>query len=334
MKRIQPSFYDDFACTASACTDSCCIGWEIDIDPDTHLYYQGVPGDMGNRLKRGIDAGQGAPHFTLGGNERCPFLSNSNLCDVYTHLGEEHLCDICKQHPRFYEWYGDRVEAGLGLCCEEACRLLLSSSAPLTFLTRHNEAAPDDFDGDEDWLETLLPARKRFIHHMQRRTQPPFARLALLLPEMVDLQDTLEGFQPVPFAADALPPPNYAPLIAACRAMEAMDGNWEQLVDNLERSLSDLQPDPTPDYVYEHTIVYLLYRWFLKASFDGDIWGKMRLITVFSVLLSLLLRQGIVPNPEHAIRILSKQIEYSKDNTDLLQSDEAFTLPYLLSLLK
>ena len=30
-----PDFYRDFHCIADRCSDSCCIGWEIDIDPDT-----------------------------------------------------------------------------------------------------------------------------------------------------------------------------------------------------------------------------------------------------------------------------------------------------------
>ena len=28
----KPDFYDSFKCRAGECTDSCCIGWEIDID--------------------------------------------------------------------------------------------------------------------------------------------------------------------------------------------------------------------------------------------------------------------------------------------------------------
>ena len=32
MIRVRPSFADRFACTASRCAHSCCIGWEIDID--------------------------------------------------------------------------------------------------------------------------------------------------------------------------------------------------------------------------------------------------------------------------------------------------------------
>ena len=33
-----PTFYRDFKCIANRCTDSCCIGWEIDIDEDNNKY--------------------------------------------------------------------------------------------------------------------------------------------------------------------------------------------------------------------------------------------------------------------------------------------------------
>ena len=38
MKFIKPNFYDAFHCTAAACSDTCCAGWEIDVDPDTVEY--------------------------------------------------------------------------------------------------------------------------------------------------------------------------------------------------------------------------------------------------------------------------------------------------------
>ena len=51
-------------------------------------------------------------------DDRCPFLNQDNLCEIYIHLGEQALCEICDQHPRFHEWFGDYKESGLGLCCE------------------------------------------------------------------------------------------------------------------------------------------------------------------------------------------------------------------------
>ncbi len=39
--------------------------------------------------------------FYMNEDGRCAFLNENNLCDIYIQLGEEALCDICTEHPRF-----------------------------------------------------------------------------------------------------------------------------------------------------------------------------------------------------------------------------------------
>ena len=145
MKVRRPEYYDRFRCIAGACSDSCCIGWEIDIDEEKEALYRKVPGALGQRMKRCIDWEEG--HFILQGKEeRCPFLNQENLCDLILELGEESLCDICREHPRFYDWFDSLTEAGLGLCCEAAGRLVLAQEEPVRFVT---EACPEPEDGAE-----------------------------------------------------------------------------------------------------------------------------------------------------------------------------------------
>ena len=144
MKFIKPNFYDRFRCTASACSDTCCAGWEIDIDPDTKAYYEELEGDFGERLREQIEElPDGAACFRLTDDERCPFLTDDNLCEVIHVLGDDGLCEICREHPRFYEQLGDRMEMGVGLCCEEACRLLFEQREPITFITTTVGEMPD-----------------------------------------------------------------------------------------------------------------------------------------------------------------------------------------------
>ncbi len=124
-----PSCYKDFQCTASACSDSCCIGWEIDIDQNTWEKYRQVEGKFGKRLQDNIQVIQEGESvcacFRMDETQRCPFLNNQNLCDIILKLGEEYLGQICTDHPRFYDWFLDGKECGIGLCCEEAARLIL-----------------------------------------------------------------------------------------------------------------------------------------------------------------------------------------------------------------
>ena len=124
MKLIMPSYCAAFKCSADRCSDNCCIGWEIDIDERTADFYSRVKGDFGARLEENIAHGE-CSSFILKG-ERCPFLNEKNLCDIIINLGEEHLCQICTDHPRFRNFFDSRIEIGLGLTCEEATRLILS----------------------------------------------------------------------------------------------------------------------------------------------------------------------------------------------------------------
>ena len=47
-----PDYFKEFSCIAGACKDSCCLGWEIDIDEDSYEYYKSLPGEIGDRLRR------------------------------------------------------------------------------------------------------------------------------------------------------------------------------------------------------------------------------------------------------------------------------------------
>ncbi len=135
MKQFTPDYFNNFKCIADKCSHSCCIGWEIDIDDDSMKFYKSVGGDFGKRLDECIYDG----HFVLSEDERCPFLNESGLCDIYTELGEDALCQICTDHPRFRNFYTDAVEVGLGLCCEEAARIILSQKGTFSIDTYSEE---------------------------------------------------------------------------------------------------------------------------------------------------------------------------------------------------
>ena len=71
----RPSYYKNFRCIGSACTDNCCIGWEIEVDADTLAYYQTVPGAFGKKLRASISAPApqtGPAHFFMDKQNRCP----------------------------------------------------------------------------------------------------------------------------------------------------------------------------------------------------------------------------------------------------------------------
>ncbi|MBR4096569.1 MAG: flagellin lysine-N-methylase, partial [Oscillospiraceae bacterium] len=101
-----PEYYKNFTCTADRCSDNCCIGWEIDIDSNTAAYYDSVTDDFGTKLRKNISK-TNPKSFILSENERCPFLNDRNLCEIILTLGGDKLCNICTEHPRYYEWFGN-----------------------------------------------------------------------------------------------------------------------------------------------------------------------------------------------------------------------------------
>lgn len=116
-----PNYYKDFKCKAGNCLHTCCAGWVIGIDEKSLKRFEGEP-EVASRISDGC--------FVLKDNGRCPFLRDDNLCEMILKHGEDFLCDICKEHPRFYNAFDDHTEAGIGLVCEEACRLVLEAEGP------------------------------------------------------------------------------------------------------------------------------------------------------------------------------------------------------------
>ena len=154
-----PTIYKDFVCVADKCTDTCCAGWQVDVDADSWEYYKSITGEFGDRLcsvmeefSDGDDSDGDRGSFTLSPDGWCPFLNKSLLCDLYSELGGEHLCRTCDNYPRFMEDYGDLRELGLALSCPEVSRMVLSSSEPLSyemFPVKDDELDFKSYDGDD-----------------------------------------------------------------------------------------------------------------------------------------------------------------------------------------
>lgn len=346
MKLTVPSFYFDFHCIASQCSDNCCIGWEIDIDPSTADFYQTrarQSDPFALRLRQNIDPSP-IPHFRLTPQERCPFLNDNNLCDLILHLGEEHLCEICTQHPRFHEWFGDYKESGLGLCCEEAVRLLLSAPSPLRFLQTNIEELPDTTPFDPQLLQLLLGLRDRFFFLLQDRTKPLAHRFCTLLSlaeqaqEAIDFQDAaalelLTQNTPVPPSptlqaeepADALDA-----ILAFLQTLEPIDPHWPQQLQQLRRHLPNRLPQkhsPAHPDDYEHLCAYLLYRYLLKAVRDGELLPRVKVSILFALLILLMEHETNAEQIQN-IKSLSKELEYSDENWESLL-EESWRSPAL-----
>lgn len=334
MKLRKPDYYDRFRCIAGACSDSCCIGWEIDINEQQQEFYAQAAnksGKLGALMKNCIDWKDG--HFILQGKEeRCPFLNQENLCDLIIGLGEEALCDICREHPRFYDWFDGLTEVGLGLCCEAAGRLILEKEEPVRFVVEEIADESEESEGqeDEEFLETLFEARNTAIQILQNREKAIWKRLVDFLDYIEILQEN-QDFGTLDEIVHC-----YQSLLTLCKDLEPIDDSWPKILAELEtlaeqpqklKALESAMLQQTVDreYEYEHLAVYFVYRYFMKCREDGDVHSK-GCLTVFCLLLIRLLdvktfaKKGTVTTEDRVqnAKCISKEIEYSEENLDVL----------------
>ena len=322
---IKPDFYDKFKCIANKCSDSCCIGWEIDVDENAFEKYNKINTSFGDKIRSQIIKSEdGSNCFALGENERCPFLNKENLCDIIINCGEELLCDICREHPRFYEWFVGVNECGLGLCCEEVCRLLLENEEPFS-LVEETDGEEIVFANEDDVAESdtyifLSAFRERLFEFL-------FSKDINFEEKLVKILSETEKF-----CEEKIKIRNYKNSLELYKKTEPIDEKWTQLIndlsDNFESVLKvekEFQEKTNGDMLYSKILAYIIYRHFIKAVFDESI--KERIcFAVESVRFILLCdmktysEKGELTLRDRIdnLKNWSKQVEYSEENTDLL----------------
>ena len=297
MKTLAPSYYPYFSCIAGDCRHTCCAGWEIDIDADTRAYYRSVGGAIGERLENAIEEdAEGNAYFRLcGEEEHCPFLNRGNLCDLILSLGEEALCDICAEHPRYYNVFSDRTETGIGLCCEAAAKLVLSWEEPVRLVVV-------DDDGFDDVLPptaegaSCLALRGQVIDILQDRTKPVPARIREML--------SLCGAFPVI--------PDAGMWAAYLSGLEILDPAWQKMLGTLTAA-----EDVLPEVTAEQFLVYLVYRHFPKMTEGVSARALAGFAAAAYAVINALYAVSESRNPEtlwELVRLFSAEIEYSEEN--------------------
>ena len=337
MQFITPSYYNAFHCIADKCTDNCCIGWEIGIDSDTAAYYRSLGGDFGRRLCDNIAEDD---TFILQG-ERCPFLNEKNLCDIIIHCGDGHLCQICRDHPRYFEWYGNVKEGGIGLSCEEGARLILSTDR-VALLESQTDEQEDEID--EDLFHFLCASRKQIFDLLGRADMPVADKLCTVLSFaeklqfMMDNPQTDDDFVPTVCTKNDISVGALANLFSA---FEPIDAVWTSALQKMQTQL------PTEFSALlkqeEHYIInlcrYFLWRYFLKGVFDGEILSKVRFAVVSPLIIRLLCGEdrSFASWLENS-KLYSKQMEYSDENRELFceytYEKECLATPYLQEFVK
>lgn len=293
MKLLAPAYYHRFACIADRCTHSCCIGWEIDVDDDTLQKYSALNAPFGKELLQSIDRTD-TPHFRLGVNERCPHLEADGLCRIIKELGEGYLCDICREHPRFYHETAQGLEVGLGMACEEACRLILSANDYDVF-TAEGEAwgnpLPTAFDATAERAQIYAVLKNDALPYPTR------------------LQAVAEKYN---VSLSCRTDPEWRTLLAS---LEYLDNSHCTL---FAAYTTNATPSEREHQALERALAYFIFRHCSAAQDAAEFRTNLALSLFFERLLASLIAAKVCTTSE-AARILSEELEYSEENTAAIQ---------------
>lgn len=193
---ILPSYTESFRCIGAACEDTCCSGWLVPIDRETHERFQALPaGPLRTLINSNIqitpdgEARSKLPTFAtlrMTGTHQCPMLSEDRLCRIQAEYGETFLPPTCASYPRVVHKIGSIEEKALTLSCPEAARLvllnpdLLSPVHPTITEPVCNQIGDDKTElarSPQAWFWSI---RKCVLALVRNRTYPVWQRLFLL----------------------------------------------------------------------------------------------------------------------------------------------------------
>ena len=294
MKELVPNYYKDFCCIAKKCQHNCCIGWEIDIDEDTYEYYQTIEGKFSKRLKNDIVSSDECAYFRLDGKGRCAFLNKNNLCDIILNLGEDALCQICSDHPRFRNFYSDATEIGLGLCCEEAGRIILGQKEKFELIV-----TDDSFDDEDEFLKR----KQTILIELQDDKYPLKEKIDKLL-NHYNIEINQKDFNE---------------WIDFYITLERLDNSWTNLLEDMKSTSFDhitLRDDLS--IIFEKLLLYFIYR-----HLDEINECKIKFAVFSTFFISQICRYHVAKyddiNLEDIVeysRLYSSEIEYSDENIE------------------
>lgn len=311
---VIPSCFEGFSCIADRCPDTCCAGWEVDLDREILEKYEALPGPLGEEIRSRIKTQDGYTFFEME-QHRCPFLNEKNLCRLILEGGEACLSTTCREHPRFWEEYGELQETCLAISCPEAARLLLSQPLRLT-VKETEEPGEIDWELDEALLDELLTLRDEMFR-LAAEKHPISQRMVALKELSREFQNMLEPMECPPSTAEGF-----------LRAMTKMEFTDDRLKQRLNAALKNLPAADKLHTLYnmyemeaENLLLYFLYRYVLRAVWDGYVVEKVLLCThsVEAIFTLTAAQPGdFRKNLLWSAILYSREVEHSPENLELL----------------
>ena len=321
MEVFYPTYYEAFSCIASACPDSCCKEWSVDVDADAAAFYRQLPGALGNRLREVLQDTEYGTIMAIE-NGRCPMWRTDGLCRIQAELGHDALCKVCREFPRLTHDYGDFVELGLELSCPEAARIILSGSN--NKILSRTVPGGEEPEYDTDAMAILQRTRAEFFAFLENTTLPFSQILIAFLLYAHSVQEELDGGEKAVLTPDIsvssiTPSDNFRPLQDFFLGLEILTPQWKA---RLKTSAV------TPIWQNNHKALlhYFILRYWLQAVSDYDIVCRAK----FAIAACLLIG-SLGGDLMETAQLFSKEIENNPDNVEALL-DGAYSHPALTDL--
>ena len=118
----EPLYYKKFACTGSECPVNCCYGWEIVWKEDEieKLKEAECSDDLKNIIADAFEP-HGDAYKIKYKNNKCPFLTEDNMCRIQRELGVDCMSRTCMEYPRKLVKYGN---IGVKSCFSSCCHVM------------------------------------------------------------------------------------------------------------------------------------------------------------------------------------------------------------------
>lgn len=345
MRYVYPDYYKKFECIGGSCIDTCCAGWQVDIDDNTAAMYKAMPLPIGNRLRDRLRGKMGGYYFELAPKKRCPFLNEENLCDIITALGEGGLCVTCTEYPRFYADTPIYEQVDLTLSCPTAAEIFFSTEEPIRYITE--DIADDDREDDglfgEDPFGDAEEDDEAFIEEVEKAEMEPEeeARLLKLLEDRdnaikylqdrsIDLAERLKKSMRYEFTRD-----DDSAILSNIKKMEVVNPLWSTFFNSIEANLEEVQANAEKlfqnrsefmDHAIERFATYLIFRYQIEIFYKKDPERTYRFMARNFRILMLLLGESMLHDDSRSeyeviverARIFSRQIEHSDTNVEIL----------------
>ena len=309
MKHIYPTYYKKFKCIADKCPDSCCKDWDVVVDEESECFYNSVNTEFGEKIRSLTVTDNDGDRIFVSQNGKCPFWNKDMLCDIYINLGEEHLCETCKNFPRITQDYTDFVEHTLSLACPEGARLILEEE------NDYSEFDNFIYNESDKLMDFLLKARAKTSKIFKDRKLSFAQRLKEALRYNKDIQNSLDEI----FESESVSDLSY--IFEFHNKLEIMSNEWKEIL----ASASKNEPDTNHDVEFERLALYYIYRYYLNAIDSYNVLSTIKRIACAYIVLS---RCELERDCTRLMQLYSKEVEHSYENSEMLE-DEFYFVPQL-----